>query len=1039
MPNIQTLVGFKPPLRGLLNRKGVPTGSVYSPYRPSLGGYVIGSAGYVTWASLQTTQAQNTAGTIAGHNPDFSGSNAIDTAILEMRAYNAAHSTSQGLKLRIAMGINSPTWAQSLGGAGFYAETNQQGNVTASGTCPLFWTSAFGTAAANLEAALIAAYDNVPEILEVVIARCQTVFTEPMIRQQINDPTYLSNAQAAGFNYPPGSTQTSVMTAAGYVSEASGAQRQVYDGVSTSGSTTYTSATAAFVAGDVGNYIIGPGIPTNAKIQARTNGTTITLSAAATKTQTGATVTIMGTGSYSDQKQQLDDLSARAAWQHTRIGYAFNPYAILPGSGSDAVFTFLAMKHAVAMLGVNVFSAENNSLREGFENGQMGTMYQQEGNLGTLNGVQTATIGNINNLTTLTQWAIANINVGHLELPDGYPTSVNPAPLGLSVAGAATLTGSFPTLTVTTTTPNAPPGLQVVGGNTNITATWNGAYNGGVSGNPTYTVQYRTTAGPGAWNTFASGLSTLTSTITGLTNGTSYDVRVGASNVNGGPIYSSPQTTSPIAAASAPSTMAAPTALLVANNEIYWQWVAPASNGAAITSYTITETIVGGASLTPVVINDGPPPSLGYDDTALFNGVAYTATVTAHNSAGDSSASPASAQYTPAAGPSGGDVLAGPTVNVDVSAWLTGQITITRGRSRETDQYQAGTLTITLRNEDDRFDPTWTSSPYYPGIVPRVPVALFVNGVQIFGGYVDDFQPDYEMPSTATVTVSAIDGFTLLANTSLSQFAAPRQTSGQRIRAVLQRPEIGYPSSYSLNTGLSMLQESLQDQVPALDHIQTAANSEGGLVYCDRMGVLQFKDRTVIPLQYASWPNGKMTLTDTGSSYNGECIGYTGISTASTSTLLFNQVGGSRTGGAQQIANDAASQELFLVRALSLPTLENETDDDVLNLCNFYLGRFASPEVRFDTITVEHHNLTQEQSVAMASLDITDVIVAERTRPGGHGKITQLSMIEAVSWSLDASSDSYTQTIGVQNVSAGGYFILDDPNLGILDQTPLFF
>ena len=1039
MPNIQNVTGFKPPLRGLLNRKGVPTGSTYAPYRPSLGGYVIGSAGYVTWASLQTSQAQNTAGTIAGHNADFSGSNAIDTAILEMRAYNQANGTSQGLKLRIAMGINSPTWAQSLGGAGFYAETNQQGTVTASGTCPLFWTSAFGTAAANFEAALIAAYDSVPEILEVVLARCQTVFTEPMIRQQIADPTYLSNATAAGFHYPSGSTQTSVMVAAGYVSEASGAQRQVTDGVTTSGSKAFTSATASFVVGDVGNYIIGPGIPTGTTIASRSSGTSIQLSANATKTATGVVTTIMGTGSYSDQKQQLDDLSARAAWQHTRIGYAFNPYAILPGSGTDAAFTLIAMNHAVAVLGLAVFSAENNSLREGFENGQMGTMYQQQGNLGTINGVQSASIGDLNDIDTLVQWAIANINVGHFELADGYPASVNPAPLGITVAQAAQLTGSFPTLNVTTTTPNAPPGLQVVGGPTTITATWNQAYNGGVTGNPTYTVQYRTPSGSGPWTTFATGLTTLTSTITGLTNGTVYDVQVGASNSNGGPIYAAFQTTSPIAAAAKPSTMAAPTALLIASGEIFWQWVAPANNGATITSYTITETIVGGSSLTPVVINDGPPPSLGYDDTGLTNGVSYTAVVTATNSAGTSTASPSSAAYTPAAGPSGGDLLAGPSVNVDVSAWLTGQITITRGRSRQTDQYQAGTLSFTLRNEDDRFDPTWTSSPYYPGIVPRVPVALFVNGVQILGGYVDDFLPGYQMPDIATVTVSCLDGFTLLANTSLSQFSAAQQTSGQRIAAVLQRPEVGYPASYSLDTGLATLQASVQDQVAALDHIQTAATSEGGLVYCDRTGVLQFKDRTVIPTQYASWPNGKMTFTDTGVSYNGECIPYEDVSTASTSTLLFNQVGGTRTGGTQQIANDESSQALFLTRALSLPSLENNTDADVLNLCNFYLGQYSTPEVRFDTITVEHRGLTLEQSTALATLDITDVIVAERTRPGGHGKITQLSMIEAIGWQLDASNDSYKQTIGVQNVTAGGYFILDSSTLGILDQTPLFF
>lgn len=47
-----------------------------------------------------------------------------------------------------------------------------------------------------------------------------------------------------------------------------------------------------------------------------------------------------------------------------------------------------------------------------------------------------------------------------------------------------------------------------------------------------------------------------------------------------------------------------------------------------------------------------------------------------------------------------------------------GQWTSRRGRQYEVDQVQAGTVTSTLRNDDAAFDPSNTSSPFYPQVTP---------------------------------------------------------------------------------------------------------------------------------------------------------------------------------------------------------------------------------------------------------------------------------------------------------------------------------
>lgn len=73
-----------------------------------------------------------------------------------------------------------------------------------------------------------------------------------------------------------------------------GSTRTVTDGV-TNTDTSLVSATAAFVAGDVGASVWGAGIPANTHILSVTNATTVVLSAATTATATSVTI-IVGKG-----------------------------------------------------------------------------------------------------------------------------------------------------------------------------------------------------------------------------------------------------------------------------------------------------------------------------------------------------------------------------------------------------------------------------------------------------------------------------------------------------------------------------------------------------------------------------------------------------------------------------------------------------------------------------------------------------------------------------------------------------------------------
>jgi hypothetical protein len=180
-----------PALVGLLNRQGVPPIA----YRASEGGYDVqgtqddegnADSGDVSWAELQPVAG----GPIA---PD----NAIDQAITDVDAWNAANpSHPELLKVRIVVGIHSPTWALNLGGTCFEVTDPSSGQ---SGCCPRFWTAAFSAAYYDFEAELAAKYDGNPAIGEVVMAKNTTVYNESLIRQT-ESPATVAALMAAGYS-----------------------------------------------------------------------------------------------------------------------------------------------------------------------------------------------------------------------------------------------------------------------------------------------------------------------------------------------------------------------------------------------------------------------------------------------------------------------------------------------------------------------------------------------------------------------------------------------------------------------------------------------------------------------------------------------------------------------------------------------------------------------------------------------------------------------------------------------------------------------
>ena len=195
-------------------------------------------------------------------------------------------------------------------------------------------------------------------------------------------------------------------------------------------------------------------------------------------------------------------------------------------------------------------------------------------------------------------------------------------------------------------TPAAPTSASV--GNGTVTLAWvapaaNGA---AITG---YNVQVAASAGGSyADATGCTSLAVVTTcTATGLINGTSYYFKVLATSAAGSSIYS---------AASAafmpvwtPATPTAPTSLVQGDGTVTHAWVAPATNGAALSGYNVQVATSAGGSYADATGCASLAVVTTCMATGLINGTSYYFKVRATNSIGNGTYSLASAAFTPIA------------------------------------------------------------------------------------------------------------------------------------------------------------------------------------------------------------------------------------------------------------------------------------------------------------------------------------------------------------------------------------------------------
>ena len=374
-------------------------------------------------------------------------------------------------------------------------------------------------------------------------------------------------------------------------------------------------------------------------------------------------------------------------------------------------------------------------------------------------------------------------------------------------------------------------------------------------------------------------------------------------------------------------------------------------------------------------------------------------------------------------------------VIVDVSNQVD-SIKTQRGRSALVDQFQTGTLTLRIIDQNGDFNPQNPASPYYELLDPmrKVQITATYNGITypIFAGFITSYVTTYpreDVNALTYTTITAVDAFRLAQNAQISNVAGSTSgdLSGTRFNQILD--EISWPESMrDVDAGLTTLQDDPGTTRTSLAALQTVTDSEYGAFYVDASGSFVFQDRTVTVSSIGATPT---VFSDTGFG-----IYYQNVSWLLNDVLVFNKATITATGLTAQVATNPASIEKYFLHSYYLDGLLMQTEQVALDYARAYVASRAETSVRCDFIELDLYTPNYDAGIVAAlDLDFFDPIKVITTQPGGS-TLEKSLQIFGVRMNITPNSWKTTFTTLEPVIDA---FILNDTIYGTLDYNVLSY
>jgi hypothetical protein len=347
---------------------------------------------------------------------------------------------------------------------------------------------------------------------------------------------------------------------------------------------------------------------------------------------------------------------------------------------------------------------------------------------------------------------------------------------------------------------------------------------------------------------------------------------------------------------------------------------------------------------------------------------------------------------------------------------------VTRGRSRQLDHFNAGTAVVTFDNRDRSFDPINEDSPFYPGIEPRGIVRILSSNNPVFYGFINDWDSEYDLAGNDTASASCSDAFMVLSNQVLSAFTPSEQLTGARIDTVLIRSEVDFVGGRDIDTGISTLGAyEVEANTNVLNYLRQIERSELGHLFISAAGDIIFQDRSKVPVE------DLLNFSDDGTG-----IPYRSLTNQYGDELLYNLIKTKSPAGAEQVVSDSDSIFKYQVSQLVYDNLLNSSTSDVNGIARLFLTKFSEPIVRFTGLNVQLVGLSVEDRNAVLNLDLMDFVTVKKSfLSGTPASLTQTVIVTGISHNV--SPDSHSVSFTFESTEGGLVFVLGSSIAGKLD------
>ena len=332
-------------------------------------------------------------------------------------------------------------------------------------------------------------------------------------------------------------------------------------------------------------------------------------------------------------------------------------------------------------------------------------------------------------------------------------------------------------------------------------------------------------------------------------------------------------------------------------------------------------------------------------------------------------------------------------------------LNIRRGRTREDQTFQPGSMTVTFDNRLGDYDPDNTYSAYNTAFgvqtlasnrIIRLSALIGSTTYVLFTGFIE--QMDASLDLAPTMTMTCTDAMGLLSKATYTGSRPIELTSNRLLNT--------FPSSitsYNFGNatldlfGVRSLQTKTYDAENVSSIIDDCVNSDAGVFYATADNTLVFRPFEDFRIAKTS----QLTFTD--DHYTTTGVEYDSLVSNVGAKFLVNTAEVDYGGSAKATATDSGSVTKYGTVQFSASTSLQNSVSPAVGLAGVYANRLAYPITRISSVSFEGAGLSSTIWQSVLNLDLTDRVSTSRTTVDGRS-LSYDNVVGAINHSITPNS-----------------------------------